>query len=89
MRLTGHAYPWDVLGDPGFPARAEGLDTVALAAAYHSTRAATPLHPKHQLVTAPYAALYRPVRAHVWRDRRLRPKEPTWTSTSDSWGRAA
>lgn len=89
MRLTGHAYPWDVLGDPGFVARAEGMETVALAAAYHSVRAATPSHPKHQLVTASYAALYRPVRSSVWQGRRLRPLEPTWTSTPDSWGAAA
>jgi hypothetical protein len=89
MRLTGHAYPWDVLGDPGFVERTTGLETVALAAAYHSTRAATPLHPSHQLVNASYAALYRPVRDSVWRGRRLRPLEPTWMSTSDSWGEAA
>lgn len=89
MRLTGHAYPWDVLGDPGFVGRAEGMETVALAAAYHSVRAATPQHPKHQLVTASYAALYRPVRPSVWRGRRLRPLEPAWMSTPDSWGLAA
>jgi hypothetical protein len=89
MRLTGHAYPWDVLGDPGFVARTEGLETVALAAAYHSTRAATPLHPNHQLINASYAALYRPVRESVWRGRRLRPLAPTWMSTADSWGEAA
>lgn len=64
---TGHAYPWDVLGDPSFPDRAaaSGVSTVAIAAAYHSTRAATPLHPHHQLVDARYAALYRPVRDEV------------------------
>lgn len=89
MRLTGHAYPWDVLGDRGFVARTEGLTTVALAAAYHSVRAATPLHPSHQLVDASYAALYRPVREPVWRGRRLRPLEPAWLSTSDSFGAAA
>jgi hypothetical protein len=89
MRLTGHAYPWDVLGDPGFLARTEGLSTVALAAAYHSVRAATPLHPAHQLVEAQYAALYRPVREAVWRGRRLRPLAPTWMSTTDSYGAAA
>jgi hypothetical protein len=89
MRLTGHAYPWDVLGDPGFAGRAEGVTTVALAAAYHSVRAATPRHPKHQLVTASYAALYRPVRPSVWQGRRLRPLEPAWMSTPDSWGLAA
>jgi hypothetical protein len=89
MRLTGHAYPWDVLGDPGFVARTAGLSTVALAAAYHSVRAATPMHPSHQLVEARYAALYRPVRESVWRGRRLRPWQPDWMSTSDSWGAAA
>lgn len=88
-RLTGHAYPWDVLGDSGFVERAHGLSTVALAAAYHSTRAATPLHPSHQLVDASYAALYRPVRSSVWQGRRLRPMTPTWMSTSDSFGEAA
>jgi hypothetical protein len=89
--ITGHAYPWDVLGDPAFPdrVRAHGIETVALAAAYHSVRAATPLHPRHQVVTAAHAALYRPVRADVWRGRLLRPAEPTWMSTSDSFGAAA
>lgn len=89
MRLTGHAYPWDVLGDQGFVSRTAGLTTVALAAAYHSVRAATPLHPSHQLVDAPYAALYRPVRESAWRGRRLRPLAPSWMSTSDSFGAAA
>jgi hypothetical protein len=88
---TGHAYPWDVVGDPAFADRAvaAGVSTVALAAAYHSTRAATPLHPDHQLVDARYAALYRPVREQVWRSRRLRPLAPDWLSTSDSFGEAA
>lgn len=89
MRLTGHAYPWDVLGDPGFIERTAGLTTVALAAAYHSVRAATPLHPSHQLVNASYAALYRPVRPTAWQGSRLRPLEPAWMSTSDSFAAAA
>lgn len=91
MRVTGHAYPWDVLGDPSFTRRvvATGVSTVALAAAYHSTRAATPLHPGRQLVDARHAALYRPVRAEVWSARRLRPAEPDWMSTTDSFGDAA
>ncbi|WP_291412309.1 hypothetical protein [Actinophytocola sp.] len=54
------------------------MSTVALASAYHSTRAATPLHPGHQLVEARYAALYRPVRPEVWSSRRLRPVAPDW-----------
>ncbi|HEX2130839.1 MAG TPA: hypothetical protein VHH15_04710 [Actinophytocola sp.] len=89
--ITGHAYPWDVLGDPEFPDRAHaaGVSTVALAAAYHSVRAATPLHPDRALVDARYAALYRPVREPVWAGRRLRPVEPDWMSTPDSYGLAA
>ncbi len=91
IRVTGHAYPWDVLGDPSFARRvtAIGVSTVALAAAYHSTRAATPLHPGRQLVDARHAALYRPVRAAVWAGRRLRPRAPDWMSTSDSFGAGA
>ncbi|HEY7592638.1 MAG TPA: hypothetical protein VH969_05735 [Actinophytocola sp.] len=91
MRVTGHAYPWDVLGDASFARRvaALGVSTVALAAAYHATRAATPLHPGRQLVDARHAALYRPVRASVWSSRRLCPIEPDWMSTEDSFGAAA
>lgn len=89
VRLSGHAYPWDVLGDPAFPDRvaALGLHEVTLAAAYHSTRAATPLHPAHQVIDARYAALYRPVRDHVWGGGRLRPLFPDWTP-GDSFGDA-
>jgi hypothetical protein len=91
VRVTGHAYPWDVLGDELFAPRVArlGVATVALAAAYHSARAATPLHPGRQLVDARHAALYRPVREDVWAGRRLRPAEPDWMSTSDSFGEAA
>jgi hypothetical protein len=91
MRVTGHAFPWDVLGDASFAERVVklGVSTVALAAAYHSTRAATPLHPGRQLVDARHAALYRPVRPEVWSSRRLRPAAPDWMSTPDSFGAAA
>jgi hypothetical protein len=89
--VTGHAYPWDVLGDPDFPDRVlgHGLEEVTLAAAYHSTRAATPLHPAHQVVEARYAALYRPVREPVWHGRRLRPLAPDWLADPDPFGRSA
>ena len=45
VQISGHAYPWDVLGDPEFVNRVAelGLTEVTLAAAYHTTRAATPL----------------------------------------------
>lgn len=91
MRVTGHAYPWDVVGDPAFPARARdlGVDSVTLAAAYHATRAATPLHPRHQIVDARHTALYRPVREPVWAGRRLRPIGPEWMDAPDPYRQAA
>lgn len=91
VALSGHAYPWDVLDDPDFPRRVTdaGLSSVTLAAAYHSTRAATPLHPRHQLVDAAHAALYRPVREPAWVGQRLRPGSPQWMDEPDSFGAAA
>ncbi|MGY0236267.1 hypothetical protein [Longispora urticae] len=88
--VAGHAYPWDVLGDPAFPERAAGLGvrSVTLAAAYHSCRAATPLHPARQVVDASYAALYRPVRPEAWTGR-LVPRTPGWMAESDPFGEAA
>jgi hypothetical protein len=85
--VTGHAYPWDVLGDPAFPDRA--TDTVTLAATYHSARAATPLHPAHQIVEARHAALYRPVRAEAWKEHDLTPLPADWVDAEDPFGEAA
>jgi hypothetical protein len=85
--VTGHAYPWDVLGDPAFPDRAP--EAVTLAAAYHSCRAATPLHPGRQLVDARYAAFYRPIRDAAWTGRDLRPLGPDWLDEKDPYGEAA
>ncbi|MGY1439822.1 alpha-amylase family protein [Streptomyces reniochalinae] len=80
MKVTGYAYPWDVLGDPDFTARASalGLDEVAVALAYHSTRAATPWSPHGSSVVARHAALYRPLRPHVWQGAELTPAAPAW-----------
>lgn len=91
VTAAGHAYPWDVLGDPDFPGRVAkaGLDTVTLAATYHSTRAATPLHPARRLVDARHAALYRPVREAAWAGHRLRPAVPDWVTEPDAFGAAA
>ncbi len=91
MVTFGYAYPWDVVGDPSFASRVAdlGLDRVVLAAAYHSARAATPLHPSHQVVDARTAALYRPVRPLVWSGRRLVPVTPDWVEGPDSFGFAA
>lgn len=90
VRLAGHAYPWDVNGDPGFADRVRdhGLEWVTLAAAYHSTRAATPMHPGRQLVDAHSAALYRPVRPQAWRGR-LTPIAADWLPEADPFGQAA
>jgi hypothetical protein len=90
MRVTGYAYPWDVLDDPGFVARAKGLDIdeVAVAISYHATRAATPWQVNRTAVLAEHSAFYRPVRPDVWRSRALRPEPASWTDTADSAGEA-
>jgi len=89
--VVGYAYPWDVIGDPMFADRARGLGVskVALAAAYHTTRAATPLHPEHRIVEARSAALYRPVRAEAWDGARLVPPAATWVAAEDPYSEAA
>jgi hypothetical protein len=94
MRVTGYAYPWDVLGDPGFVDRVVdlGVDQVAVATAYHATRAATPWQDNRTAVLAGHSALYRPVREDVWRARALRPEPAGWMramdTSSDSAGSA-
>src|SRR5262249_2224160 len=85
--VSGHAYPWDVLGDPGFLDGSR--ERVPLAASYPSTRAATPLHPAHQIVEARWAALYRPTRSAAWKGQDLRPLEPDWAGGPDAFGEAA
>ncbi|MEW9547873.1 hypothetical protein [Nonomuraea sp. NPDC050783] len=74
-----YVYPWDVVGDPSAPERLAslGVDAIALAASYHSTRAATPYHPSHRVLDVPHPALYLPVRPSAW--SRLVPASPTWT----------
>jgi hypothetical protein len=91
VTLTGHAYCWDVLGDPAFADRVAGLGlpSVTLAAAYHGVRAATPRHPRHQIVDARHGALYRPVRAAAWSAHRLRPVAPDWMAAADPFAEAA
>ncbi|MFG1696501.1 hypothetical protein [Nonomuraea sp. NPDC049309] len=79
MVNVAYLYPWDVVGDPSAPRRlAElGVEAVALAASYHSTRAATPYHPAHRVLDVPYPAFYLPIRESSW--GRLVPAAPTWT----------
>ncbi len=83
-----YAYTWDVVGDPAAAERIAslGVDAVALAASYHTTRAATPFHPGHRMVNAEHAACYVPVRSSEWQGR-LVPPAPSW-APGDSFGEA-
>ena len=85
-----YAYPWDFEGDDGTAERAAtlGVGTVAIAATYHSTRAARPLHPARPLVDVRHDACYVPVRPAAWRGRRLVPRMPEWVESDDSFGSA-
>jgi hypothetical protein len=84
VNTVAHVYPWDVVGDPDAPGRIAGLgvDAVALAASYHTVRAATPLHPERRLIDARHAAFYLPVREQAWQGKRLRPAGPSWVDES-------
>ncbi|RZU28438.1 hypothetical protein EV284_6308 [Streptomyces sp. BK022] len=90
MRASAFVYPWDVNGDPGAPARIAslGVPQVTLAAAYHSTRALTPRHPRHRIVTAEYAAVLYPP-GDVWAGRDLRPHPAGDWAPGDAFGEAA
>ncbi|MGW7273502.1 hypothetical protein ACWGH5_23585 [Streptomyces sp. NPDC054864] len=90
MRTSAFLYPWDVVGDPAAPARVAGLGVqqVTLASAYHSTRALTPRHPRHRIVTAEHAAvLYAP--DGRWEGRALRPYAAGSWAPGDAYGEAA
>ncbi|MBA2077631.1 hypothetical protein [Rhodanobacter sp. PCA2] len=86
-----HLYPWDVIGDPDAAQRIRdlGVGAVALAAAYHSVRAATPLHPRHRVVDAGHAAIYVPFDPQAWERKTLQPAVPTWVAGPDPFGAAA
>ncbi|MER6469826.1 hypothetical protein [Streptomyces collinus] len=90
MKASAFVYPWDVGGDPEAPARiaALGVEQVTLASAYHSTRALTPRHPRHRIVTAEYAAVLYPV-GHRWAGRGLRPYPAGRWGPGDAYGEAA
>ncbi|MFF1697432.1 hypothetical protein ACFVXC_28095 [Streptomyces sp. NPDC058257] len=90
MRTSAFLYPWDVVGDPEAPARVAdlGVQQVTLASAYHSTRALTPRHPRHRIVTAEHAAvLYEP--GDRWQGRQLRPYAAGDWAPGDAYGEAA
>jgi hypothetical protein len=78
VSLTGYSYPWDYVGDDAALDRVAslGLDVVALAATYHATRLATPLHPTRRVTELTHSAAYFPLRDEVWSSRGLRPEGP-------------
>ncbi|MDQ0962706.1 hypothetical protein QFZ66_006584 [Streptomyces sp. B4I13] len=90
MKTSTFVYPWDVIGDSGAPDRIAGLgvEQVTLAAAYHSTRALTPRHPRHRVVTAEHAAVLYPV-GDRWAGRALRPYPAGDWAPGDAFGEAA
>ncbi|GGS99737.1 MULTISPECIES: hypothetical protein [Streptomyces] len=90
MKASAFVYPWDVDGDPAAPERIAGLgvEQVTLASAYHSTRALTPRHPRHRIVTAEYAAVLYPP-GDRWAGRGLRPYPAGRWAPGDAYGRAA
>ncbi|MFV2120198.1 hypothetical protein ACE14D_17850, partial [Streptomyces sp. Act-28] len=91
MRASAFLYPWDVDGDPAAADRvaALGVRQVTLASAYHSTRALTPRHPRHRLVTAEHAAVLYPPGPDRWAGRALRPYEAGDWAPGDAYGAAA
>ncbi|MEV0372727.1 hypothetical protein AB0I10_23355 [Streptomyces sp. NPDC050636] len=91
MRTAAFLYPWDVVGDPDAAGRiaALGVHQVTLASAYHSTRALTPRHPRHRIITARHAAVLYPPDATRWAGRALRPYTQDWVEGEDPFGAAA
>ncbi|MDC0771906.1 hypothetical protein [Streptomyces sp. HD] len=90
MKASAFVYPWDVNGDPEAPGRiaALGVQQVTLAAAYHSTRALTPRHPRHRIVTAEHAAVLYPPDDR-WKGRVPRPYPAGDWAPGDAHGEAA
>ncbi|MFD7667240.1 hypothetical protein [Streptomyces sp. NPDC059788] len=91
MRAAAFLYPWDVAGDPYAARRVAdlGVQQVTLAAAYHSTRALTPRHPHHRVVTARHSAVLYPPDTARWAGRALRPYPQDWVAGPDPFGEAA
>jgi hypothetical protein len=90
VRTSAFVYPWDVNGDPAAPDRIAGLGVaqVTLAAAYHSTRALTPRHPRHRVVTAEHAAVLYPPGSR-WQGRTPHPYPAGDWAPGDAYGEAA
>ncbi|PBC64591.1 hypothetical protein BKI49_07745 [Streptomyces sp. Tue6028] len=91
MKTSAFLYPWDVNGDPEAAARTAGLGVrqVTLASAYHSTRALTPRHPRHRVVTASHAAVLYPADDARWQGRTPRPYAAGDWAPGDAFGTAA
>ncbi|MFI7233842.1 hypothetical protein [Streptomyces cyaneofuscatus] len=91
MKASAFLYPWDVVGDPAAAARIAdlGVRQVTLASAYHSTRALTPRHPAHRIVTAEHAAVLHPPDPDRWAGRALAPYRQSWMAGDDPYGEAA
>ncbi|MEV1021696.1 hypothetical protein [Streptomyces sp. NPDC050264] len=91
MKVSTFVYPWDVVGDPDAARRIAGLGVqqVTLAAAYHSTRALTPRHPHHRVVTAEHAAVLYPADEQRWQGRELKPYAAGDWAPGDAYGEAA
>ncbi|MEU1215787.1 hypothetical protein ABZ424_25990 [Streptomyces sp. NPDC005790] len=91
MKTSAFLYPWDVVGDPQAADRLAGLGVqqVTLASAYHSTRALTPRHPDHRIVTAEHAAVLYPPDATRWAGRALHPYAQSWVAGEDPYAEAA
>lgn len=91
VKASAFLYPWDVVGDPAAASRiAElGVQQVTLASAYHSTRALTPRHPAHRIVTAEHAAVLYPPDPDRWAGRALTPYRQSWVAGDDPYGEAA
>ncbi|KKD08394.1 hypothetical protein [Streptomyces sp. WM6386] len=90
MKASTFVYPWDVNGDPEAAARIAslGVGQVTLASAYHSTRALTPRHPRHRIVTAEHASVLYPTDDR-WQGRELRPYPAGDWAPGDAFGEAA
>ncbi|MFF3905497.1 hypothetical protein ACFYZJ_05680 [Streptomyces sp. NPDC001848] len=90
MKASAFVYPWDVNGDPEAPDRiaALGVRQATLASAYHSTRALTPRHPRHRIVTARHTAVLYPADTR-WEGRALRPHPAGDWAPGDAFGEAA
>ncbi|HWB35731.1 MAG TPA: hypothetical protein VHA75_06885, partial [Rugosimonospora sp.] len=88
---AAYLYPWDVLDDPAAPQRLAGLGLThaCLAAVYHATRAVTPFHPRHRVVTAPATAAYYATAPERRHGRTPRPAPATWAGRADAFERAA